>query len=264
MQPVPLSRTFSSPETETLYLLAVATLFSLPQLQEPLIHLFLLICVFWIFDTNGIIQFMSSFLTSSLAFVFKFHPCCSIYQNFILFYTVCLFIIKEIRAGRIAPVRIVGLLSRLTCWSLPEGHKSTGKPKLKTECRNHDPLAKNCTEQTSIRELEGARQIFIWETDSIVYPNLWMNLTQYSLFWWGGLVGNRSRSAWIVPQAMRVTGVSLHIVTIWRRIKSMSQRSTSKTGHQAREDRGADDRGRGTFRWNEWNTQKPVIDAIFY
>lgn len=103
-----------------------------------------------------------------------------VYIRTSFFFIQCaFFIIKEIRAGRIAPVGIVGLLLWLTCWSLPGGHKSTGKPELKTECRKHDPLAKNSTEQTSIRELEGARQIFIWETDSIGYPDLWMNPTEY-------------------------------------------------------------------------------------
>ena len=49
-----------------------------PTLYQPLIYfLFLQICLFWLFNINGLIAYM-----------FKVHPCHSVYQNFIPFFTV--------------------------------------------------------------------------------------------------------------------------------------------------------------------------------
>ena len=68
MQPSPLSnsRTFSSPEKETPYPLAVTP--HSPPLWQPLIYfLSLWICLFWIFHTNGIRQvvvFVADFFAS--------------------------------------------------------------------------------------------------------------------------------------------------------------------------------------------------------
>lgn len=82
-------RTFSSPQKEILYSLAITPLSPLPapNPKQPLISfLSLQICPFWTF-TEMEAHDMWSFVTGLflLAHVFEVHLCCSMNQNFLLF-----------------------------------------------------------------------------------------------------------------------------------------------------------------------------------